>query len=286
MPELKNLYVFIHTLEIRVNKNKRIFENMYKPNYVKSIRGDDMEAIIKINPNRYYDWKLKSLTAFNHVFELILSELGIDEYYISRLDIALDSHTEFDETYKINSFIIDLDSTRLNNDNTFMTTHKSGAKRQYMLKKSKYHHTFYDKKAESKGRDDACSRTEIRYIKDIDGNDITAESAINKTIYNLSHFIKEFDITINEFTDDLYNLYISETSDNSVATFTDFVTRNSHMIKTQKIFASLYKRCMTGSCASWLNKYRKNRSIELPSKSDIKSRLNEYKKALIYYKNN
>lgn len=88
-----------------------------------------------------------------------------ENYYISRIDVTLDSETEFEKCYKVNSFIINLDSTRLNVDNTFCTTHKSGAKRQYPLKGSNYQHAFYDKKAESKGRDDACSRTEIRYLR-------------------------------------------------------------------------------------------------------------------------
>lgn len=284
------LYAFIHTFEIRVKQNKQTFKLMQKERkftYVKSIRGDETETILEINPNKFYGHKIKTLSEFNAVLKSILSELKTTDYYISRIDVTLDSETEFEKCYKVNSFIINLDSTRLNVDNTFSTTHKSGAKRQYLLKSSNYQHAFYDKKVESKGKDDACSRTEIRYIKDINGDSITAERAIDETIRSLPKMLKSFNATTKEITDMLYNLYLKEISidsANAVSSFTEFVVKHGDMIKTKKILTSLYKKCLNGSSSSWLNKYRKTKSIELPLKSDIESRLNEYKNALIYYK--
>lgn len=287
----EDIYAFIHTFEIRVKQNKQTFKLMQKEckfTYVKSIRGDETETILEINPNKFCGYKIKTRSEFNVVLKSILSELKITDYYISRIDVTLDSETEFEKCYKVNSFIIDLNSTRLNVDNTFSTTHKSGAKRQYLLKSSNYQHAFYDKKTESKGKDDACSRTEIRYIKDINGGSITAERAIDETIRSLPKMLKSFNATTKEITDMLYDLYLKEIaidSANSVSSFTEFVVKHEDMIKTKKILTSLYKKCLNGSCASWLNKYRKTKSIELPLKSDIESRLNEYKNALIYYKN-
>lgn len=283
-------YAFIHTFEMRVKQNKQIFKHMQKVckfTYVKRIRGEETETILEINPNKFCGHKIKTLSKFNEVLKSIMSELKITDYYISRIDVTLDSETEFEKCYKVNSFIINLDSTRLNVDNTFSTTHKSGAKRQYLLKSSNYQHAFYDKKAESKGKDDACSRTEIRYIKDIHGDSITAERAIDETIRSLPKMLESFNATTKEITDMLYNLYLKEISidsANAVSSFTEFVVKHGDMIKTKKILTSLYKKCLNGSSSSWLNKYRKTKSIELPLKSDIESRLNEYKNALIYYK--
>lgn len=287
----KDIYAFIHTFEIRVKQNKQLFklmQNERKLVYVKNIRGDETETILEINPNKFHGYKIKTLSEFNSTLKLILSELKITDYYFSRIDVTLDSEIEFEKCYKVNSFIINLDSTRLNVDNTFSTTHKSGAKRQYILKSSNYQHAFYDKKAESKGKDDACSRTEIRYIKSIDGDNITSEKAIDATIKYLPKMMKSYNATTTEITDMLYNLYIKETAsdaENSVSSFTEFVVKHEDMIKNKKVLTSLYKRCLNGSCASWLSKYRKTKSIELPLKQDIQARLNEYKNALIYYKN-
>lgn len=292
MREIKNplnYYVIIHTLEIRVNSNKKDFEGKKFP-YVKSIRWDEDETIIEINANKYLDRKIKSFSLFKTIFKVILSELGIFEYTISRIDIALDTETEYEECYKINRFIIDMDSVRLNVSNVFASVHQKGSYCQYMLKSKNYHHVFYDKKAESKGKDSANSRTEIRYMKSIDNNSITPELALDTAVKNFTEISKFLNSATEDATEALFKLYNKENADNcseKISSFTDFVIRHSYMILTKKIMSSLYKKCVTGKFSSWLNKFCKNnnRKIELPLNSDIQNRIKEYKDALIRYKN-
>lgn len=284
-PKKHNFYAIIHTVQISVPIDKE--KELPIPNapYVNTHYEVRNRMYVVINPNKYKG-EIYKLSEFNEVFSLILEELEITDYNINRIDVAFNTEIAFEECYKLNSYLNNLDATRTNAVNHYYTDDYKMNKRSIKICTKGYELEIYNKQLESNGRDKANTRIEFRFKN---RRKFTAENAI-KTIKKILTDLPKYTDEMNEnMTNALYERYLIETNDSNdgrITSFTEFVTRYYFMFFNTKILFSVYKKCLTGRDSSWFYKFTKSgHTLKLYSKSEMQAYINELKKALeLFYK--
>lgn len=96
----------IHTMQVRTSNNpEKRFEHQLKP-YVKEYKTVNGVGVYQLNPNKYDEQGfLKSFSAFLETMKKIFEELELTDFIIERIDLSLNTVTEYDEIFKLNVFL-------------------------------------------------------------------------------------------------------------------------------------------------------------------------------------
>lgn len=281
-------YAIIHTIEIRVPKgDSKLADELDGQEYIKSAcyRKDNVWAVI--NPNNYPNKGMGyicCLSDFKKVFNAILETHGIKQYVIHRVDVAINTKWKYEECYKLNCYLNNLDAVRASINNDYYTNDFKFEKRTVKNKKGGYEFEIYNKEIESNGRNEAKTRLEFRFTGYID---LTFENAIERAVEILNILPKYIDRTNKQRIAELSKRYKLEIEKGYVINFTEFVVRYNEFIYNTKILNGIYNSCMGGTSSGWLHKYKgAGRMIELYSKKDIKEYVKVLKNAILQYYDN
>lgn len=280
-------YAIIHTIEIRVPKgDSKLADELDGQEYIKSAcyRKDNVWAIINPNnfPNKNTGY-ISCLRELNKVFAAILERHGIKQYVIHRVDIAINTKWKYEDCYKLNCYLNNLDAVRAGIKNDYYTNDFKFEKRTVKNKKGGYEFEIYNKELESNGRNEAKTRLELRFTG---YNDLTFENAIDKAVDILNKLPKHIDKTSKQRIEELSKRYKAEIDSGYVTNLTEFVVRYNEFIYSTKILNGLYNSCMSGTASGWLHKFKMSgHMIELYSKKDIKEYVTVLKNVLYQYCN-
>ena len=152
MTEEKNLRALVHTVQMKSAEGAREEDMKDKPYLIKDkLRCTQRGFLYPINPNKLFG-ELYSYSDLTIIMESIKEGLGIGEWEFDRIDLAVDSVHNYDDTFKINKYLISLASLYLETKN--FTDTRGGIdlkKRSLKVWKRKIDIEIYDKKLESAG---------------------------------------------------------------------------------------------------------------------------------------
>lgn len=265
-----DIYTIIHTVQI-VTPYKACYENITATDYNRKplFKNDAMWLII--NPNNYPQKcsdGIRDLQTFKAMLSAILDKYNITEYTLKRVDVAINMTLDYEDCYKLNAYLSNLDCTRAGAKNHFYSNDFKMNHRNLIVKQGHYVSEFYNKKIESNGCNYAKTRLEFRYIN-IDV--LSFEYAIDRTIKNLNQVLNSRVINeVNErLIEDISAQYAKEREKRAIKSFTEFICKYSTFIFNKRILYGVYHRCMKGTATSWFAKYKQSRNIEFIYKRDL-----------------
>ena len=290
------MYTIIHTIQI-VAPYKEEYKNIIGTDYnrtptfhrkkIGADRDSYQEMWLIINPNNYpqkRDDGIRDFESFKEALGVILAKYNITEYTLHRVDVAVNMTIDYNECYKINAYLSNLDGARIGTKNHFYSNDFEMNHRNLLVKTTPYCSEFYNKKVESNGSNYANTRLEFRYVG-VKG--LSLESAVEQTVINLSRMLNSRNIkaVTERLTADLSAQYLKERKARTIKTFTEFICKYSDFIFNKSILYGVYHRCMTGTATSWFAKFKKTHNIELIYKSELVEYTNMLKESLHKYIN-
>ncbi len=273
----------IHTIQLEIPYEEASTLNLHKCSFMRepiTVEGN-VRIILNLNdyPCKNFS-NIQTLKNFKATFEKVITELGIKEYIICRVDVAINTEWDYQECYKLNCYINNLDALRMSVKNSYFTNDFKFKKRTLKNAKAGYEFEIYNKELESNGKNEARTRLEYR-IKRHSG--LTFESAVKDYINAVSKLPKYIDELNKHRIDDLFRQYCYEKENNLVHTFTEFVCKYNELIYNTQMLNGLYNKCMNGNAWSWFYKFKFNHEIDLYTNQDIKSYISVLKSALEKY---
>lgn len=273
----------IHTISIKtpelpkeVNRN---IAGCMKSHYVLKSEPHTISIINvhKLNGEVYtYEDFMKSLLK-------ILNEAGISVYNIIRADMRYDSYDSayYNEFKKLNRYLISALAVTYKVSNTYRTEDLFSQQQLSIAIKSRYIECeHYDKNAQTKGRDAACSRLELRSkggkIKELKNEFIDMwGKRWDKAVKNLLTVQKKYN-------DSLEKIY-KDSKYNKTAEFrslTDFIIRYQECIFTHEQLVELLSRF--DEIKNPINRarnHKKRYGMEFFTDNDVKYAITEIKRA-------
>lgn len=284
----QDLNSIIDTMQIRINfsdyreLNKiSISSNDYVKSISKEIEGDGGYARIVLNLNRvlsHYN-RLETLGEHNRTFSQVMKGFGImidENIKLERLDIAIDSHLDFDDNFKYFLYLFELITHNDKRADRWYTTNIDTLKQNSIKNIARSMDiVFYDKAEESEGRHLYNTRMEFRFKR-------LSKLDFESKLLQLIDLIKTIDINIPLINKSMSNricrLYDKEIKKGSINNLSEFVRKYNDYIYTKEILEALYKHTgLKGTFNDWIKYYKKNNKLDLYTKTDIE----DYKKSAI-----
>jgi len=279
-----DFYTIIHTIQGNSSTALLPEDEIRGKSYVNKFYFEKGKAIYQLNPNKYENL-IDNLSEYKQTLSKILKELYIEDFNVSRLDIAINTKTEFDNIYKIDNYLKELYAAHIGEDNNYFITGANFHKRNLKVSSRDYEFVIYNKKLESKGKDPANTRIEFRFKRlGVKKNVNTAVNDIIKIFDELPKHIEE----LNKIkVEQLYAKYLEEISpdyEGRITSLQIFVTKYADHIFNTDILKGLYSKLYSGECKNWLYRYRASgKTLTLYSKEDITSYIKLVKKSIKNY---
>ncbi len=281
--------VMVHTFEIisRDDVYLRDAEISERP-YIKSVKTVNGATIFAINPNKFLDQRLYTLSDFEQVFEWILEDLHIRKYQLGRVDIAVDTTIPFEQCFKINAYLSALWACYNNSKNNCKNIGDDCKKRSiYSYTRSKAL-AIYNKKLESNGLDPASTRIEFRYLR------VRKDITVMELVHDICAVLAQLPDYFNELHEKKiallqkqYQVEQSKGYESNSLNLPIFVNKWVYEIFSLPILKGLYQLNCNGNCKDWLYRFRKRGfNLTLYSQSDILLYLKLIRKGLKVYVSN
>ena len=277
---------YTHTLQM-VSEELAIpiEEANQRPYLTKNISRVQRGILYPINANKFVHRDIESYEELVSVLDLIKQDLEVDEWFIDRQDIAVDTTASYDELYKINRMLVLLFGLHTNNKNvTSIEGIRELKKRALVCHDRKYELYIYDKRLESGGKY-PYSRCEFRF-KLLDANHR------NKVLQELCKMLRVLPKHLDELNklkiDTLYKLWLTESApdykNTPVHSLPEFFRRHGDDIFTTNIARGLHDKILKGKYENWIGHYRQSGgNIHFIRKTEIKNYCNSIKKAVENY---
>jgi hypothetical protein len=278
---------FIHTIEIGTKASPVPVDTLAKRPYMSKapfIRSEKIHYVI--NPNKFKgSGKITRLQEFFDVFELILQDMCLthDEWELLRLDLAIDTYSNFDTLFKINCYLKELYAYKIGAHNSFRTIGDNLQKRSSLVRKNEHELEIYNKQIES--LDSSLPQTRIEFRRKRLNRSYTKSdyrTRIKKTIQHITSDLLSLPNLINQFDDvkrrelfDSFNIESSPEREGRVKNLSDFTMKFSEYIYSRNSLLYLY--CKTNQKNSienftwWLCYLKKSKTnIQLISENDMR----------------
>lgn len=116
--------VIIHTIQIEIPYEEASTLNLHKCSFMHEpiITKGNMRIILNLNDYPCKNFRnMQTLHDFEETFEKVIAELNIKEYIVCRVDIAINTKWDYQECYKLNCYINNLDALRMSVKNSYFT---------------------------------------------------------------------------------------------------------------------------------------------------------------------
>lgn len=241
--------------------------------------GERMQ-ILKLNPSTFKGREMQSLQQHEETISEMIQLLGIEDYYISRVDKKTDSYTvdDFDKYSKINRVIVLLVDLVYGLGNRYQSIDPLTLDNLNIAAKSKYYEIeAYNKAVESCGKNLATNRLEVRSLWLLHKNK-SYEQVIKEWHLKLDKALKAFDelqVLQNQALLKKYN----QEKGVEVKSLWEFTRKYQHYIYTRKQLIDLYKQIGLNNAESTADNFKRKNKIEYFSRKDLKQYISKIKEA-------
>lgn len=241
----------------------------------------------RINPNKLFG-DVESYSDLELVMDTLTEAVGITDYVYSRFDFRLDSYSEkyYEEYAKLNRLILSLIAVTYNVENTFESKDLFSNKLLSMsIRNTRLQVECYDKAAESKGKDRATCRLELRSVK-MNTTDIKW-TFINDWFRWLDKSSKSFKKVEMKYNKELAKLYHEEKKSYPVQfrSWRDFILQYQNCIFSNRQLVDLLRRMGISNPTGKAKEFKNDYSIEFFSQTDIDYTIKLIKSAALQYFN-
>lgn len=277
---------YVHTLQMVSEELAMPIEQAnQKPYLTKNISRVQRGILYPVNPNKFVQKDIERYDELTEVLDLIRQDLEIDEWFIDRQDIAVDTTVSYDQLYKINRMLVLLFGLHTNNKNvTSIEGVRELKKRALVCHDRKYELYIYDKRLESGGKY-PYSRCEFRF-KLLNANNR------DKVLQELCKMLRTLPKHLDELNQlkvyALYNLWLIESAQDykntPVRSLPEFFRRHGNDIFTTTIARGLHDKILPGKYENWIGRYRQSGgNIHFIRKTEIQNYCNSIRKAVENY---
>lgn len=211
-----------------------------------------------------------------------INVLNLEDIDFNRVDIALDSNLEFNEDFKLISFIYELFTTGSRKNSRWSTISLDTLEPNTLNNKStSFEIEFYDKELESKGSHTHKARMEFKFIgRNYNDFDIYLDNLFNKV-----KLVEKINIVEKTISERLLRIW-NKNKDKKGMNFSKFVSEYDKYFFTRNVLKQVYELSgMTGDFDNWLKAFKKHNNIEFCTKKDVLMVEKYLKKAIRTYKN-
>ncbi len=293
---------FIHTIEITTKCEPIPIVTIASKPYISKypiIRSENIHYVI--NPNKFgYASNLYSLDKCIEAITSIISDMGLTdfEWQLTRVDLAIDTFTEYDELYKINCYIKELFAFRLHCENSYRIIGDDMRKRSTVVKNDYFELEIYNKHIESLDLSLPQTRMEFRRKRLNRRKKKIIATMIREAIRSIMSDIELLPMTIDRFEmlklrvlQNAYEIESSAGREGRVRNISDFTKKYADFIYSRKSLYFLFckNRLRNGiqEFNSWLFNYRKTGNvISLFSESSIRKYCKNLISSIKAYSNN
>ena len=244
-------YIIVHTVQISIKTADllSIYDDLAKIKnkpYVNKIDINVDRSYIIINPNKYGCSCIRgsSIDIWNRAdsittFQLIIADIGITDYILNRIDLAINTMIDFDNLSKINRYISSLLTVTLSSTNRYRATDIiTDTHLMYLVRGGgAYSHVeiaIYNKSIQSDYTDFASTRIEFRLCYQRFTNIHQAVDSIIQHTHDLMINLLDDHIIDNinsMYVDMLYQRY----RHNNVTSIISFLEYNRYIIMNRTI---------------------------------------------------
>lgn len=258
---------------------------------VSSRQGKDgqIQTTLVINPNKALegltpDPDLYDFDSFNHALDKILMGLHIDNYKLIRCDMRLDSFDpdHYERFSKLNRVLIACLANAYKTSNNYRTLDLFSQQQLSIAIKNRYFEAEnYDKQAESRGKDPACSRLELR-SKSWDGQSIHKEFT-QHWADRWAKALSAYALTQQVYNDELVRVFTEQSRTKKYRNISDFIIKNQGCIFCKSQMVDLILRTTNLSQEQAVIKARnltKRYHFELFNPGDLAKAVNEIMRSI------
>ncbi len=292
---IENMYACLHTLSGKSNSvdlSKAEQEEVVKTAYPKKRQGEDVyDYYMQLNPNKSVGdtTMIKGYSQFQKVLLAAFDRIEADEFWATRVDMALnsDDETDYESFKKLNKLLICCIADKYNMKNCYHTTdlwtHKSLS---VAVKNSTIEVENYNKDLESDGKTEAKNRLEMRSKGLKAGSDIKGEFSV-KWFKRLDDAYERFDSVQERFNKELFAVWVEDQEkdkkERTFSTWTSFLLIYKDCIFTKKQLASLYKMYGVKNPEKSAHTFKDRHKIEFYSKKDLAVIIEAIKNCILEY---
>lgn len=271
----------IHTISIQTEEQANA-ELKKTSAAVKSIKYNKQtkKTNIILNLNKI-DGFIYSYDEFVEKLSTVLEELGIDACKIIRVDMCFDSYDaeHYHKYAKLNRLIISMFAQAYSIDNRYRTNDLFTNKQLSIAVKlpNAFQIENYDKERESKGKDIAKSRFEIRSLR-------MADKAIEEefiTVWNerFENTYKYYFETLARYNNELVKIYKAEHERGNPVKWSTFFQMYENCIFTREQAINLLSMMGETSCEEKYKYFKKKYKLETYSKTMVSAAVREILRA-------
>ena len=242
----------------------------------------------KINVHRLNGDILK-YSEFQAALDTVTVSAGIKEYKITRVDVRLDSYdVEYYRKYcKLNRLLLSLLSTAYTVTNNYQCNHMyTGEQLSLSIRNDYFQVEYYDKAQQSKGRDRAKSRLELRSLKKKLLPDKLKMQFLEDWNRRLDNAVGYFENMQMKYNDELEKLYLQDqmTVPRKYTSINNFLVQYQESIFTKKQMINLLERLKeVKNPQNKAKNFRQKYKIEYYSLRDVQEYIEQIKEAVVQF---
>lgn len=237
-------------------------------------------STIRINVNKMSGF-VTTYCEFQEKLQIILDTAGIKNYQLIRVDMCFDSYDSdhYIRYAKLNRLLISMIAEAYTVYNTYRTTDLFTNRQLSVAIKNpnSFEVENYDKERESKGKDPAKSRFEIRSLR-MNGKDIEKEFCYNwdiRFIESLNHYEE----TLQHYNRELYQAFLNEQKRGRNIKWSIFFHMYENCIFSRKQAIELLSMLGVKNPEERYKYFKKKHKLETYNFSDIKNIVREIQRA-------